>query len=108
MEVLLAELATFARAECDCSVSELGLQAMALLTKVSDKKSVVTGIEQAGLTLANAAAVRTWLGEVRELQIALAASVGTVVAQSALARTAGNLEESETAGRNTACTGRQS
>jgi hypothetical protein len=108
MEVLLAELATFARAECDCSISELGSQAMALLTKVSDKKSVVNGIEQAGLTLANAAAVRTWLAEVRELQIGLAASVGTVVAQLALARTAETSEESETAGRNAAYTGRQS
>jgi hypothetical protein len=107
MEVLLAELGTYARLESNSSISRLGLQAQALLTKVSNKKAVVARIEQAGLTLDNAAAVRTWLGEVRELQISLAASVGTVVAQLALAQTAGTAEESEKASRNTAQTGRQ-
>jgi hypothetical protein len=34
--------------------------------------------------------VRTWLGEVRELQIDLAGSVGTIVAQLALTQTAGS------------------
>ncbi|HEV7600150.1 MAG TPA: hypothetical protein VGO49_07800 [Bradyrhizobium sp.] len=108
MEVLLAELATFARAECDCFISRLGSQAQALLTKVSDKKAVVARIEQAGLNIDNAAAVRTWLGEVRELQIDLAASVGTIVSQLALAQTAGTAGDCGTASRNTAQTGRQS
>jgi hypothetical protein len=90
MEVLLAELATYARLECDSSISRLGSQAQALLAKVSDKKVVVARIEQAGLNLDNAAAVRTWLGEVRELQIDLAGSVGTIVAQLALTQTAGS------------------
>jgi hypothetical protein len=85
MEVLLAELATYARVECDSSISQLGSQAQGLLMKVSDKKAIVAGIEQAGLNPDNTAAVRTWLGDVRELQIALAASVGTIVAQLALA-----------------------
>jgi hypothetical protein len=83
MEVLLAELATYAR-KSDDSISRLGSQAKALLMKVSDKKAVVAGIEQAGLNPDNTAAVRNWLGEVRELQIDLAASVGTIVAQLAL------------------------
>jgi hypothetical protein len=90
MEVLLAELATYARLECNSSISGLGSQAQALLAKVSDKKAVVARIEQAGLNPDNTAAVRTWLGEVRELQIALAASVGTIVAQLALTQTAGS------------------
>ena len=88
MEVLLAELATYARLESEPSISHLGSQAQALLAKVSDKKAVVAGIEQDGLNRSdNTAAVRTWLGQVRELQIALAASVGTIVAQLALAQT---------------------
>jgi hypothetical protein len=90
MEVLLAELATFARVECDCGISRLGSQAQALLTRVSHKKAVVAGIEQAGLNHDNAAAVRIWLGEVRELQIALATSVGTIVAQLALTQDGGS------------------
>jgi hypothetical protein len=90
MESLLAKLGTFARGECDCSISRLASQAHSLLTKVGDKKAVVARIERAGLTLDNAAAVRTWLGEVRELQISLAASVGTIVAQLALAQCAGS------------------
>jgi hypothetical protein len=85
MEVLLAELAGFARSECDGSLSRLGAVAQELLLKVSDKKALVARIEQAGLNLDTAAAVRTWLGEVRELQIALGISVGTIVAQLALA-----------------------
>jgi hypothetical protein len=87
MESLLAELGTYARLESEPSISRLGSQAQALLAKVSDKKAVVTGIEQAGLSRDNTEAVRTWLGQVRELQIALAASVGTIVAQLALAQT---------------------
>jgi hypothetical protein len=89
MQVLLAELTTYARLESEPSISRLGLQAQALLAKVSDKKSIVARIEQAGLTLDSAAAVRRWLGEVRELQIGLAASVGTIVSQLALAPNAG-------------------
>jgi hypothetical protein len=108
MEVLLAELATFARIECDCTISELGSQVQTLLAKVSYKKAVVSGIEQAGLNHDNAGAVRIWLGEVRELQIALAASVGTIVAQLALAQTGGTAEECDTACRKTAQTGRRS
>jgi hypothetical protein len=107
MEVLLAELATYARLESDSSISRLGSQAQALLTKVSDKKVVLAGIEQAGLNPDNTAAVRTWLGDVRELQIALAASVGTIVAQLALAQTAGTAAECGTASRSTAQAGRQ-
>jgi hypothetical protein len=90
MEVLLAELGTFARVECDCSTSGLASQTHSLLTKVGDKKTLVARIEQGGLTLDNAAAVKHWLGEVRELQISLAASVGTIVSQLALAQSAGN------------------
>jgi hypothetical protein len=90
MELLLAELATYAGLESDCSISHLGSQAQALLAKVSDKKAVVSRIEQAGLNSDNTAAVRTWLGEVRELQIALAASVGTIVAQLALTHSTGS------------------
>jgi hypothetical protein len=89
MQVLLAELTTYASLESEPSISRLGLQAQALLAKVSDKKSIVARIEQAGLTLDSAAAVRRWLGEVRELQIGLAASVGTIVSQLALAPNAG-------------------
>jgi hypothetical protein len=87
MEVLLAELATYARLESEPSISRLGSQAQALLAKVSYKKTVVAGIEQDGLSRSNTEAVGTWLGQVRELQIALAASVGTIVAQLALAQT---------------------
>jgi hypothetical protein len=90
MEVLLAELATYARLESDSSISHLGSQAQALLAKVSDKKAVVSRIEQAGLNTDNTTAVRTWLGEVRELQIAMAASVGTIVAQLALTHSTGS------------------
>jgi hypothetical protein len=108
MEVLLAELTTYARLESEPSISRLGLQAQALLAKVSDKKAVVARIEQAGLNLDNAAAVRTWLAEVRELQIDLAASIGTIVAQFAIGQTAGTAGECGTASRNTAQTGRQS
>jgi hypothetical protein len=107
MEVLLAELATYARLESDSSISRLGSQAQALLAKVSDKKAVVSRIEHAGLNPDNTAAVRNWLGEVRELQVALAASVGTIVAQLALTHTAGSRRECGTASRNTAQTGRQ-
>jgi hypothetical protein len=89
MEVLLAELRTYARLECDCSISRLGSQARGLLMKVSDKKAVVASIERDGLNPDSAAAVRKWLDEVRELQIDMAASVGTIVSQLALAQTAG-------------------
>jgi hypothetical protein len=85
MEVLLAELATYGRIGCDSSISRLGSQAQGILMKVGDKKAVVARIEQDGLHPDNAAAVRTWLGEVRELQIALGTSIGTIVAQLALA-----------------------
>jgi hypothetical protein len=85
MEALLAELAGFARPECDGSLSRLGAEAQELLMKVSDKKALVARIEHGGLNLDTAAAVRTWLGEVRELQIALGISVGTIVAHLALA-----------------------
>ena len=88
METLLAELGTYTRRECDSSISRLGSETQALLAKVSDKKAIVAGIENTGLNSDNTAAVRTWLGDVRELQIALAASVGTIVAQLALAQTA--------------------
>ena len=84
MEGLLAELATFARVESNGPLGELASQAHRLLTKVSDKKSLVARIEQAGLNADTTAAVRSWLGEVRELQIALSASVGAIVAQLAL------------------------
>jgi hypothetical protein len=93
METLLAELGTYTRRECDSSISRLRSQAQSLLAKVSDKKAIVAGIEQAGLNSDNTAAVRTWLGDVRELQIALAASVGTIVAQLALAQTAATAGE---------------
>jgi hypothetical protein len=106
MEVLLAELATYARLECDCLISRLGSQAQALLAKVSDKKAVVARIEQAGLNPDNTAAVRTWLGEVRELQIALAGSVGTIVGQLALTQPRDPGCEWGTASRNIAQTGR--
>lgn len=85
MEVLLAELAGFAGSESEGSLSRLGAEAQELLMKVSDKKALVARIEHGGLNLDTAAAVRTWLGEVRELQIALGISVGTIVAQLALA-----------------------
>jgi hypothetical protein len=91
MEVLLAELATYARVESEPSISLLGAQAQCLLARVSDKKAVVAGIEHAGLNPDNAAVVGIWLGEVRELQIALAASVGTIVAHLALQTTAGSV-----------------
>jgi hypothetical protein len=100
MEALLAELHTYASLESNSTISRLGLQAQALLTKVSNKKAVVARIEQAGLTLDNATAVRSWLGEVRDLQIALAVSVGTVVSQLALAQGDGAASEFETASRN--------
>jgi hypothetical protein len=108
MQVLLAELTTYASLESEPSISRLGFQAQALLAKVSDKKAVVAKIEHAGLNLDNAATVRTWLGEVRELQIDLAASIGTIVAQLAIGQTAGPAGEFGTASRNTAQTGRQS
>lgn len=108
MEALLAELATYAQLESDSSISRLGSLAHALLAKVSDKKAVVARIEQAGLNVDNAAAVRTWLSEVRELQIDLAASIGTIVSQLAIGQTAGTAGECGTASRNTAQTGRQS
>jgi hypothetical protein len=95
MEVLLAELATYARLESEPSISRLGSQAQALLGKVSDKKAVVAGIEQAGLNPNNTEVVRTWLGEVREMQIALAASVGAIVGHLALTRTPGTAGENE-------------
>jgi hypothetical protein len=95
MEVLLAELATYARLESEPSISRLGSQAQALLAKVSDKKAVVAGIEQAGLNRNNTEAVRTWLGQVREMQIDLAASVGAIVAQLALTQTAGTAAEND-------------
>jgi hypothetical protein len=107
MEVLLAELATYARLESDSSISRLGSQAHVLLTKVSDKKIIVARIEQAGLNLDNAAAVRIWLSEVRELQIDLAASIGTIVSQLAIGHSAETAGEYGTASRNTAQTGRQ-
>jgi hypothetical protein len=86
VEVLLAELATYAHVESEPSISRLGSQTQALLAKVSEKKAVVADIEEAGLNRDNTEAVRTWLGQVREVQIALAASVGTIVAQLALAQ----------------------
>jgi hypothetical protein len=89
MEVLLAELATYARLESEPSISRLGSQARGLLMKVSDKKAVVASVERDGLNPDSAAAVRNWLGEVRELQIDMAASVGMIVSQLALAQTAG-------------------
>jgi hypothetical protein len=61
IEGLLAELAGFARPECDGSLSRLGSEAQQLLMKVSDKKALVARIEQGGLNLDTAAAVRTWL-----------------------------------------------
>jgi DNA repair exonuclease SbcCD ATPase subunit len=85
MEGLLAELATFARVESNRSLAELASQAQLLLTKVSDKKGLVARIEQAGLNADTTAAVRSWLGEVRELQIGLSTAVGTIVSQLALA-----------------------
>lgn len=107
MESLLAELSTYACQESEPSISRLGSQAQALLAKVSDKKAVVTGIEQAGLNRDNTEAVKTWLGQVRELQIALAASVGTIVAQLALAQTGETAGECGAASRNAAQTGHQ-
>jgi hypothetical protein len=106
MESLLAELGTYARLESEPSISCLGSQAQALLAKVSDKKAVVAGIEQDGLSRSNTEAVRTWLGQVRELQIALAASVGTIVAQLALAQTE-TAGERGAASRHAAQPGRQ-
>lgn len=85
MEGLLAELAAFARVESNGSLGELASQAHRLLTKVGDKKSLLARIEQAGLNADTTAAVRSWLGEVRELQIGLSTSVGTIVSQLALA-----------------------
>jgi hypothetical protein len=84
MEGLLAELATFARVESNGLLSELASQAQRLLAKVGDKKCLVARIEQVGLNADTAAAVRSWLDEVRELQIALSRSVGTIVSQLAL------------------------
>lgn len=87
METLLAELAAYAGSGGNSGISQIGSQAQRLLAKVSDKKALVERIEQSGLNAGTAAAVTNWLGEVRELQIILSASVGTIVAQSALGQT---------------------
>ncbi|MHB8267445.1 hypothetical protein [Bradyrhizobium sp.] len=84
METLLAELAAYAGSEGNSAISQLGSQAQLLLMKVSDKKALVERIEQNGLNPGTSAAVRSWLGEVRELQIVLSVSVGAIVAQVSL------------------------
>lgn len=84
METLLAELAAYAGSDRDSAISQLGSQAQQLLTKVSDKKALVERIEHSGLNTGIAAAVTNWLGDVRELQIILGASVGEIDAQLSL------------------------
>src|SRR4051812_7653023 len=87
METLLAELAAYAGSDDDSAISQLGSQAQQLLTKVSDKKARGATIEQSGLNTGTSAAVTHWLGDVRELQIVLGASVGAIVAQLSLGQT---------------------
>ena len=86
METLLAELAAYAGSDRNSGISQLGSQAQRLLLKVSDKKALVARIEQSGLNTDTSAAVTSWLGDVRELQIVLGASVGAIVAQLSLAQ----------------------
>lgn len=100
METLLAELTAYAGSERSSDIPHLGSQAQRLLMKVSDKKALVARIEQNGLDAGTSAAVRNWLGEVRELQIVLGASVGMIVAQVSLGQ-----NDKAAAGRGTAASG---
>ncbi|WP_375414138.1 hypothetical protein [uncultured Bradyrhizobium sp.] len=86
METLLAELAAYAGSDCDAIIAQLGSQAQQLLIKVSDKKALVARIESGGLDADTAMAVASWLGDVRELQILLGASVGAIAARLSLAQ----------------------